>query len=183
MTFTWTPHRFSGGALALDVANTVILRGDVDRSIDRFASSEQIESFCEAAVAMCAEREGMPTALRPPPVESEDVLIDLREATDRYFRTAIATGEEDNALLADLLSACAAALRTAKADELAAATAHSVLYLIHGSDRSRMRICTNCGWLFLDRSKNRSRIWCDMAVCGNRRKASRHYKRKKETPE
>lgn len=183
MTFTWTPHRFSGGALALDVANTVILRGDADRSIDRFASSEQIESFCEAAGAMCAERGGMPTALRPPPVESEDVLIDLREATDRYFRTAIATGAEDNALLADLLSACATALRKAKADELAAATAHSVLQLIHGSDRSRMRICTNCGWLFLDRSKNRSRIWCDMAVCGNRRKASRHYKRKKETAE
>lgn len=183
MTFTWTPHRFSGGALALDVANTVILRGDADRSIDRFASSKQIESFCQAAGAMCAERVSMPTALRPPPVESEDVLINLREATDRYFRTAIATGAEDNALLADLLSACATALRKAKADDLSAATAHSVLHLIHGPDRSRMRICTNCGWLFLDRSKNRSRIWCDMAVCGNRRKASRHYKRKKETAE
>lgn len=183
MAFIWTPHRFSGGALALDVANTVILRGDADRSIDRFASSEQIESFCEAAVAMYSEREGMPTALLPPTAGSEDVLIDLREATDRYFRTAISTGVEDNALLADLLGACATALRKAKADELAAATAHSVLQLIHGSDRSRMRICTNCGWLFLDRSKNRSRIWCDMAVCGNRHKASRHYKRKKETAE
>ena len=42
------------------------------------------------------------------------------------------------------------------------------------------RICGNCGWLFIDRSKNRSRSWCDMAVCGNRVKANRHYHRKKK---
>ncbi|MGG2476018.1 CGNR zinc finger domain-containing protein, partial [Rhizobium sp. BR5] len=28
MTFRWTKHRFAGGALALDVANSVILRSD-----------------------------------------------------------------------------------------------------------------------------------------------------------
>jgi len=33
-----------------------------------------------------------------------------------------------------------------------------------------------CGWLFLDTSKNRSRRWCDMKICGNRAKAHRHYK-------
>ena len=37
MTFAWTPHRFSGGALALDVANSVVLRAFPDRRIDRFA--------------------------------------------------------------------------------------------------------------------------------------------------
>jgi predicted RNA-binding Zn ribbon-like protein len=47
-------------------------------------------------------------------------------------------------------------------------------------DPERMKICGNCGWLFIDRSKNRSRAWCDMAVCGNRTKANRHYRRKKE---
>lgn len=44
------------------------------------------------------------------------------------------------------------------------------------SDRlDRVRECgaDNCAWLFLDRSKNRSRRWCDMAVCGNRVKARR----------
>ena len=29
-------------------------------------------------------------------------------------------------------------------------------------------------WLFLDHSKNRSRRWCDMAVCGNRSKVPRY---------
>ena len=60
------------------------------------------------------------------------------------------------------------------------ATAHSVLRLIASPEPERMKICGNCGWLFLDRSKNRSRTWCDMAVCGNRAKASKHYRRRKE---
>jgi predicted RNA-binding Zn ribbon-like protein len=44
----------------------------------------------------------------------------------------------------------------------------------------RIRECPgqgNCGWLFLDLSKNASRRWCDMRVCGNRAKARRHYTR------
>jgi predicted RNA-binding Zn ribbon-like protein len=32
----------------------------------------------------------------------------------------------------------------------------------------------NCGWLFLDCSKNHSRRWCDMRDCGNRAKVRRH---------
>lgn len=34
-----------------------------------------------------------------------------------------------------------------------------------------------CTWLFLDRSRGRSRRWCSMASCGNRAKARRHYHR------
>src|SRR5207245_332742 len=30
-----------------------------------------------------------------------------------------------------------------------------------------------CGWLFLDTSRNRTRRWCDMRICGNRAKARR----------
>jgi predicted RNA-binding Zn ribbon-like protein len=46
-------------------------------------------------------------------------------------------------------------------------------------DRSRVRRCGNerCVLLFYDTSKNRSRRWCDMAVCGNRAKAAAHYQR------
>jgi len=44
------------------------------------------------------------------------------------------------------------------------------------SDRlSRLRICAadDCGWFFLDTSKNGQRRWCDMADCGNREKQRR----------
>ena len=36
-----------------------------------------------------------------------------------------------------------------------------------------------CGWLFLDTSRNRTRRWCDMRICGNRAKARRHHARMK----
>jgi predicted RNA-binding Zn ribbon-like protein len=51
--------------------------------------------------------------------------------------------------------------------------------LTHGP-LERIRECPGqgtCGWLFLDLSKNASRRWCDMRVCGNRAKARRHYAR------
>jgi predicted RNA-binding Zn ribbon-like protein len=35
----------------------------------------------------------------------------------------------------------------------------------------------NCRWLFLDTSKNHTRRWCDMKVCGNRMKARRFQAR------
>lgn len=57
----------------------------------------------------------------------------------------------------------------------------SAAELLTSNDLSRVRECEEerCAWLFLDRSKNRSRRWCDMTVCGNRAKARRHYARTK----
>jgi predicted RNA-binding Zn ribbon-like protein len=36
----------------------------------------------------------------------------------------------------------------------------------------RLKACRSdvCHWLFYDRSRNRSAVWCSMAVCGNRTK-------------
>ena len=48
---------------------------------------------------------------------------------------------------------------------------------------ARIRICANCRWLFLDEAATRSRVWCDMAVCGNRQKARRHYQRRRQAAE
>ena len=48
------------------------------------------------------------------------------------------------------------------------------------SDRVKLlRSCANesCRWLFLDTSKNHTRRWCDMKVCGNRMKAKRFQAR------
>ena len=48
-------------------------------------------------------------------------------------------------------------------------------------ERSRVRRCGSpfCVLLYYDATKNRSRRWCDMAVCGNRAKANAHYRRAK----
>ncbi len=39
-----------------------------------------------------------------------------------------------------------------------------------------------CGWVFLDRSRNHARRWCDMSVCGNNEKARRFYRRRRGNP-
>src|SRR2546427_149 len=43
----------------------------------------------------------------------------------------------------------------------------------------RVKACraADCQWAFYDRSRNRSGVWCDMAVCGNRAKV-RAYRRR-----
>jgi len=55
--------------------------------------------------------------------------------------------------------------------------AHSAASLLVSHDCcAHVRQCRadNCGWLFLDSSKNHSRCWCDMRDCGNRAKVRRH---------
>ncbi len=179
MTFSWTPHRFAGGALALDVANSVILRFDSERSIDRFASADQLHAFPKAAEEFSAER-ALFGELQPVSARNHGTFLAMREAIDRYFRARV-LGDDAYGLLADFLEATATILRRADRGSLEAATAHSALRLLADEEIARLKICGNCGWLFIDRSKNRSRTWCDMAVCGNRVKANRHYhKRKKE---
>ncbi|MGX1130716.1 putative RNA-binding Zn ribbon-like protein [Streptomyces glaucescens] len=46
----------------------------------------------------------------------------------------------------------------------------------------RIRHCAHeaCVLHFFDTSRNGTRRWCSMAVCGNRAKASRHYARSKD---
>ena len=49
------------------------------------------------------------------------------------------------------------------------------------ADLRKVRQCggSDCNWLFLDTSKNRTRQWCSMQSCGNREKARRHYERQR----
>jgi predicted RNA-binding Zn ribbon-like protein len=46
----------------------------------------------------------------------------------------------------------------------------------------RLKACPAeaCGWVFYDRSRNRSGRWCDSTVCGNRAK-TRAYRRRRRT--
>ncbi|WP_421868234.1 CGNR zinc finger domain-containing protein [Pararhizobium sp.] len=185
MTFAWTQHRFSGGALALDVANSVILRFDAKRRIDRYADPVALDGFAAAANRFSAEKHLFGT-LEPVTPENHAAFLDLREATDRHFRATV-LGASTGDGLADLLDAASVIIRRHKASTapldgapLDAATARSALMLAASGEPERLKICPNCQWLFLDRSRNRSRTWCDMTVCGNRAKASRHYQRQKK---
>lgn len=57
----------------------------------------------------------------------------------------------------------------------------SAAELLSSEELSRVRQCpgADCGWLFLDTSKNHSRQWCDMKDCGNLAKVRRYRERQK----
>lgn len=53
----------------------------------------------------------------------------------------------------------------------------AALSLLKDFPAGRIKTCPShdCGWKFVDQSRNRSRRWCDMAVCGNLAK-TRQYR-------
>jgi len=53
--------------------------------------------------------------------------------------------------------------------------------LLTSEDLGLVRVCAaeTCAWLFLDKTKNHRRRWCDMRTCGNRDKARRYYQRRR----
>lgn len=194
MAVEWTKHRFSGGALALDVANTMVLRIDPERRFDRFDNPREIARFAAAASLLRADELRGVRLVADEPAAVKPWLVRLREATDALFRDAVEYKRLEGGKLSTLLGACSEMLAGAgsfspegvaqtAAVRLEAAVAMSALGILRAERLSRLRVCANCGWLFLDRSRNGSRLWCDMAVCGNRRKAARHYRRRKGTEE
>jgi predicted RNA-binding Zn ribbon-like protein len=64
-------------------------------------------------------------------------------------------------------------------DSVLWAIVRSASDLLTGNDLPYVRECGDdtCRWVFVDRSKNHSRRWCDMKICGNRMKARKFYRR------
>jgi predicted RNA-binding Zn ribbon-like protein len=52
----------------------------------------------------------------------------------------------------------------------------ALVELLSGPDLPRLRRCDGegCGWLFLDLTRNHSRVWCAAGDCGNRTRVRRH---------
>jgi predicted RNA-binding Zn ribbon-like protein len=56
----------------------------------------------------------------------------------------------------------------------------SAYELLLSDKLGRVKECPNCGWLFLDTTKNGRRRWCSMQDCGSNVKALEYYYRKKK---
>ncbi len=58
----------------------------------------------------------------------------------------------------------------------------STTELMTSPDITRVRQCARegCQWMFFDSTKNGTRRWCSMAVCGSRMKSQRFYHRKRK---
>jgi predicted RNA-binding Zn ribbon-like protein len=104
------------------------------------------------------------------PVEAKRVRDALRSVLD---------GESASLPSVELVTSCGdrtVGLTARTAAE--AAVASSVILSIQGKFE-RVKLCSaeDCRWAFYDHSRNGSRTWCSMGVCGNRQKA-RTYRAK-----
>ena len=57
---------------------------------------------------------------------------------------------------------------------------NSAYELLLSDKLARVKECPNCGWLFLDTTKNGKRRWCSMKNCGSNIKALEWYRRQKK---
>jgi predicted RNA-binding Zn ribbon-like protein len=66
-------------------------------------------------------------------------------------------------------------------DSLLWPIASAASQLLTSDQTQSIRRCDaeTCRWFFVDRSRNHSRRWCDMKVCGNRAKARQFYRQQK----
>lgn len=189
----------SGGTLCLDFANTWNDRKRPET--DRLRNYDDLLAFVfQAGAVSAAEAQALTLRARREVEEREAVFaraLALRDVIHGLFHRAVAGDEPRVANLEQLNEFLREALccleverrddgyvwswagRGGSLESPLWRVAHSAAELLTGGELDRVRVCAGatCNWLFLDRSRNRSRRWCDMATCGNRAKARRHYHR------
>lgn len=193
----------AGGSAAADFANTLdwrlrqrpveLLRDYAD--LLRFARSA---GFLTVPGARGLRRwaEKHPRAARAALAEA----VEVREAIAAIFQALVVAKPIPGRPLARLESACreASAARALRARDGAAewvwrepqpeparptwaAALETARILTSPEASARVRQCADaeCGWFFLDTSRNRTRRWCSMKACGNRNKVRRFYERRR----
>ena len=187
------------GHLALDFANTLDYRYDPDRLIDLLPNYERFLDFCrQAGVIRSAQMRKLFDGLSES--DSQRVLkevIEFRETLYFLILSAVQgrrPGEPHLRALNRILSEARALDEvvwhkrrfdrrsrdiTERPDGPLRHVVDAAVGLITSPDIDNVRECSEktCRWLFLDRSRNHSRRWCDMQLCGNRTKAKRFYAR------
>jgi len=189
-----------GGRLCLDLANTVDWHAS-DEPHEWLTDFSALVAWAAHAGALAEDEAKRVTRWAwGRPGEAQAFLartIALREALYRLF-TALAHGDPPSdtdlgVLNRELATVGARAGLVARGDgfswewqgeqdapeRLLWPILRDALDLLRSDDLDRVGQCEDdrCGWLFVDKSRNRSRRWCAMEDCGNRAKARRHYRR------
>jgi predicted RNA-binding Zn ribbon-like protein len=192
-----------GGALCLDFANTIHEYGAADPR-EELQNFEDLVSFSLQAGAI-TEKDAFALSSRASrnPAMANKTLGAAKEFRLSLYRSfsAIARGKdpssEDLLYLNRQLPRVLQNLRVQKKghdvvwvwkkehlnlDRVLWPIVRSAVELLTSDERAVIRECEgeDCTWLFLDQSKNRTRRWCDMDICGNRAKWHRYYKKHKK---
>ncbi|MEM9223702.1 MAG: CGNR zinc finger domain-containing protein [Pseudomonadota bacterium] len=172
-----TPFRLVGGRLALDFVNTTDWSSDGEAVLDKLATIGDVRRWTEAA--------GLGPAVGAKLSHDLPALLDFRLQLRNVLLAAMDGSAPSPGALARLNEALAsggglrmAGKRLLPAGSLRWLVSVSAMALFgEPRDMARLRMCPghDCGWLFVDESRNGRRRWCTMATCGNREKARRHY--------
>ena len=193
-----------GGKLCLDFVNTVNWRGRQERGEYLNDYRDLLVWNRHVGVLSESEYQKLAEASHNNREEAEKVYrraIEYREAIYRAFSSVASGGEpypSDIQRINEELSRASRHSRILKTDtgyslgfddepsldRMLWPISSSVTDLLTSSNQNRIKRCGSeeCGWLFYDTSRNKSRKWCDMKECGNRMKAKRHYSRATAKP-
>jgi predicted RNA-binding Zn ribbon-like protein len=185
-----------GGELAFDFTNTSSGRGWPTHQ-EHLRSAENVVAWARHAKLLGpADGEWLHGAVAADEALARRLLrraLDLREAL-HAIGVAVAAGDAapapEVARLAKEHAACVACAqltpdggryvwswmpREAPVEALLGPIALSALATLGQADLTRVKRCEGekCGWLFFDTTKNKSRRWCEMEICGNRAKQKR----------
>lgn len=190
---------FTGGTLCFDFANTVDSRCAPAQRIDNLTGYSDLVSWAQQSGVVSARRASeLSRAANNKTDAARKVFrkaIELRETIYRAF-AAIAHGDQPSERDLFLLGSYAKesfshmhllagdsgfqwSLDLRSGDSLMTLLwpiVKSTVDLLVSGDLAKVRECAadSCGWLFMDRSRNQSRRWCDMNICGNREKIRRY---------
>jgi predicted RNA-binding Zn ribbon-like protein len=192
----------SGGALCLDFANTVLKRNQQGKANDELSNYARLVGFAKQTNLISSAKADLlrrRASLSPAAVSRVlPAAVKLREAIYRVF-SSLAGGKPATSRDVKLLDRFAVEAwrhrrlmpthggyrwqwkgeQTENFERMLWPIALSAAELLTSDKLRSVRECAadDCAWLFLDESRNSSRRWCDMAVCGNRQKARLHYQR------
>ena len=164
--------------LTRSFANTV----DLEDETDDLAATETAAAWLHAR--------GLVDEPVPLTIEDHRRLLDLRagvrSALGQVQPDGLAAGEAVLTGLPVLVSLTAGGLVPAPGlspvDRALSRLAIAWSELVTTGESQRLKRCADdvCGWVFWDVSRNHSRRWCKMRVCGNRAKSRRYSARQRE---
>jgi predicted RNA-binding Zn ribbon-like protein len=187
-----------GGHPALDLVNTVAWRLDPAREHDYLPGFPTLVAWCRRTGLLdeAVAQDLLAAGLRHPDL-AQQAVRDTRALREHLHTllAALIAGDTPSPLAAppglrlaflDALTRSDFAgppmrwqLAAHEPADIPRLLALQALDLLEDLSSHPLRQCQGpgCGWLFLDRTRNRTRRWCSSSDCGNRDRARRHYAR------
>jgi predicted RNA-binding Zn ribbon-like protein len=196
------PFKYVGGDASLDLVNTVdwTARGLIHERLTDYA---RLTRWAEGAgVLSKTHAQALRRKATARPVEAKrahEAALHLRDVLQRLY-ASVAAGKRSAPAWEELNECLGEALRHLRVSPLRKGQAvaewewhgveevlesllwpvvRSAATLLTSDEARRIRVCAapDCGWMYVDRSRNGLRRWCQMETCGTIEKSRRRSER------